>query len=246
VWADVTIKEVISRKAGSQNAKTERTTVVKGLAMWVEARRGNDRQTTVYDAATGRITVMNAGKRRAEIYEAPVVAAAVERKLPSERVTAELAATGRSQEMLGVMCNEYTFVIMAPIGPTSQVLFSLRGSAWIAQDGPGRDEYMAFARAAEKAKFVFGDFESTRAVLALVRGQTELYRRIAALGGMPYAIDLAFKFEGTGAAISLVNKMASGTFFTASTAIGTDPISEEVFAVPAGWKTITKQPGARS
>jgi hypothetical protein len=240
--AEITIKEAVSKKAGSEKVQAERTIFVKGLSMRVDARRGDDRKTTIYDAATGRIILLDPGKRRAEIHDAADVAGGVERKLPSTRVSAELAPTGQSKTMLGVECEEYTFVITAPIGATSEVLFSLRGSAWIARQAAGLEDYLSFARAAEKMQFVFGDFDSTRAVLALVRGQTELYRRIAAIGGVPYAIDLAFKFDGTGIAIAFANKMASGTTYTAATAVDTRPLADDLFTVPEGWKTTIKSP----
>lgn len=238
--ADITIKEAISKKAGEEKVQAERTIFVKGLSMRVDARRGDDLRSTIYDAATGRIILLNPGKRRAEIHDAAEVSTGVERKLPSDRVSAELTPTGQSRELLGVPCEEYTFVVTAPIGAKSDVLFSLRGTVWIAKRAPGVEEYLSFARAAERSQFVFGDFESTRAVLALVRGQTELYRRIAALGGVPYAINLAFKFDGTGMAIAIANKMASGTTYTAATAVDTKPLPDDLFTIPQGWTTTTK------
>jgi len=240
--ADITIKEAISKKAGAEKVQAERTIFVKGLSMRVDARRGDDRESTIYDAAAGRIIVLNPGKRRAEIHDAAEVSSGVERKLPSDRVSSELTPTGQSKELLGVPCEEYTFVVTAPIGATSEVLFSLRGTVWIARQSPGAEEYVSFGRAAEKARFVFGDFESTRAVLALVRGQTELYRRIAAMGGVPYAIDLAFKFDGTGMAIAIANSMASGTTYTAATAVDSKTLADDLFTIPPGWTTTTKSP----
>lgn len=240
--ADVTIKEAVSKKAGAEKIQAERTIFVKGMTMRVDARRGDKSQSTIYDATSGRIIMLDAEKRRAEVHDASAAATDVERKLPSGRVSAELTPTGRAKSLLGVPCEEYTFVVTAPIAADSGVLFSLRGTVWIAKQPPGLEDYLSFARAAHKAQFVFGDFESKAAVLALVRGQTELYRRIAALGGVPYVIDLAFKFDGTGMAIGLANKIASGTTYTAATTVDTQALPDDLFTIPQGWTTTTKSP----
>jgi len=240
--ADVTIKEAVSKKAGAEKVQAERTIFVRGLSMRVDARRGDKSQSTIYDAASGRIILLNPGKRSAEIHDAAATSTDVERKLPSGRVSAELTPTGQAKELMGVLCEEYAFVVTAPIDAKSEVLFSLRGTVWIARQAPGLEDYLSFSRAALKAQFVFGDFESKSAVLALVRGQTELYRRVAALGGVPYAIDLAFKFDGTGMAIGLANKMASGTTYTAATTVDTQALPDDLFTIPQGWTTTTKSP----
>lgn len=238
--ADVTFTESILTRSTGQKVDVRRVISLKGLSMRVEAVGGDERVVTIYDAAAGRIVVLNPGKKQAEVYQADKVAAEVEKKLPSRRVTTELKPTGRSKGMLGVTCEEYEFVIRAPIGATSNTMFSLTGTAWIARTGPGVEDYVTFYKAAEKQQLIFGDFNSSRAVLALTRGQTELYRRIGALGGVPYAIDFAFKFDGTGMAIGLANKMASGTRVTTTTAVQTSPIADETFAIPKGWTTKNK------
>ncbi|MBI1874497.1 MAG: hypothetical protein HYS05_11530 [Acidobacteria bacterium] len=194
--ADVTIREIVLNNAGDTKPEIERSIFVRGLSMRIDASHGTKHQTTIYDAGAGQIIVLDPGKKRAELLPAAQVASAVELKLPSHRVMTELTATGRSKELLGEPCEEYTFVITAPIGPKSQVLFSLRGSAWIARSGPGLEEYLTFARAA----------------------------------------------DGTGAMIAFANKIASGTRYTAATALATDNIPDALFSVPAGWKTRTKTP----
>lgn len=238
--ADVTITETVSTKAAGQSPEIRRVIFIKGSSMRVDGSRGDDRSTTIYDVAAGRIVVMNPGRKQAEIHEMAKVSTAVEQKLPSHRVSSELEPTGRSKELLGVDCEEYTFVITAPIGRDAKTLFSLRGSVWIAKGGAGLQDFLTFNRAAAEQHVVFGDFNSTRAVLALTRGQTELYQRVGALGGMPYAIDMKFKFDGTGATIGLANKMAAGTRVTTTTTVVTTPIPDETFTIPAGWKIKNK------
>lgn len=59
---------------------------------------------------------------------------------------------------------------------------------------------------------------------------------------MPYAIDLRFKFDGTGVMIAFANKIASGTRYTETTAMATEELPDTLFSIPAGWKTVVKKP----
>ena len=237
--ADVTLTQTIATSGGGHRTGQRTVISVKGLAMRVESTMGDERSATIYDVAAGRILRLDPKKREAESYDAAEVTASVEQRLPSERVTAELTATGQSKELLGVSCEAYAFTIKAPIGRDSKILFALTGTVWMAKSGEGVDDYLAFSRAADRSRLVIGDFRAKSATLVLVRGYTELLRRVAALGAVPYAIDMAFKFDGTGKMVALGNKMASGTRVTTTTAVSVAPVSGELLTVPAGWKVKT-------
>jgi hypothetical protein len=75
------------------------------------------------------------------------------------------------------------------------------------------------------------------ATLALSRTDTEFYRPIAALGGMPYAIDMKLSVEGSGLAARLLRNILNGSQIITTTAVDTTPLQEQMFAVPTGWKT---------
>ena len=77
------------------------------------------------------------------------------------------------------------------------MILARSGTAWIARQGAGVAEYVAFFRAARDV-LIAGSINVPKTYLAVDRTETELYRRIAALGGIPYALDMKIEVEGSG------------------------------------------------
>jgi hypothetical protein len=188
----------------------------------------------IYDAATGRIVILDRDKQQAEVHNAASAAAQVEKDLASDLITVDLKPTGRSQQLLGVRCEEYAFMLKAPL--TGNVMLLRSGTAWIAREGPGVDEYVAFFRGAGPV-LVAGSVRTPKTVLAVDRTDTELYRRIAVLGGIPYAMEMKLEVQGTGLAARMLRGSLTWSRTVTTTAVETAAVPEQTFAIPAGWKT---------
>lgn len=73
-------------------------------------------------------------------------------------------------------------------------------------------------------------------LLAVTRAQTELYRALGTLRGIPYVIDMTLKADGHGFLAGMVNKVVSGARTSTVTKVAVAPLSDALFAIPDGWK----------
>ncbi|MFI5184034.1 MAG: hypothetical protein ACHQNV_06530 [Vicinamibacteria bacterium] len=239
--ADVTITETVSQNLAGRSAKFTQVTLIRGSSMRVDASVDDIRSTWVYDAAGGSITRLDPVKREAQVEDAALAAADLEQELGG-RVSTDLSATGRTRMLLAAPCDEYNFLIRMSLGPNATEAVVMQGQAWVAKGGPGLPDYLAFQRSAAERHLVFSDRGGTESgdphlALALARGQTELRRRLADLGGMPYAIRLTIKRQ-QGTLLALVDQRLRGSQSTATMSVTTDAIPGDMLAVLSDSTTV--------
>lgn len=187
----------------------------------------------VYDAALGRLVILDRAKQEAEIYDAAKAAAEVEKNVPGDRITTDLKPTGRTRTLVGVTCHDYAFVIRAPLTDSANVVRS--GTACVANAVPGVEEYVAFFKSADTV-LTAGSIKAPKSVMAADRTDTELYRRIALLGGMPYAFEMKLEVEGSGLMARMLRGSLTWSREVTTTSVSTEPVSEADFSIPAGFK----------
>ena len=239
--AQVVVTESATTTVNGKPTQSQIVYSIKGGLFRAHRNRADDQSPTgkirIYDAAAARLVILDREKKEATIYDAVKAAAEVEKKLPVQRITGELTPTRNTKTLLGVTCEEYAFVLKAPI--TDDVLIVRSGTAWVARQGAGVDDYLAFFRAADTV-LTASSVDTPSAALAIDRTETELYRRVAALGGIPYAIDMKLDVEGRGLTASLMRKAVTASRVVTTTSVETTPIGDELFAIPAGWTTRQK------
>jgi len=233
----VVVKESAITRSSGKTVESQVVYSIKGPTLRVHHGTGATGLVHIYDAAAGRLVILDREKQQADIYDAAKASAEVEKTLPSARITADLKPTGRTRQLLGVPCEEYSFLIKAPL--SGNVILARSGTAWIARQGAGVAEYVAFFRAARDV-LIAGSINVPKTYLAVDRTETELYRRIAALGGIPYALDMKIEVEGSGITASLLRTMVAASRTVTTTVVDTAPLDDQVFAIPAGWRTRNK------
>jgi hypothetical protein len=240
--ADVTITETVSQELAGRSARFTQVTLIRGTSMRVDASVDDARSTWIYDAAASSATRLDAAKREVHAEAAALASTDLPPELAKGRISADVSATGRSRVLLATVCDEYNFLVRMPVGPDAKEAVVLHGQAWVAKSGPGLPDYLAFHRRAAEQHLVFSDRGGSESgdphvARALARGQTELRRRIVALGGMPYAIRLVVKRE-KGTLLALVDRRLRGTQSTATVSVTTDAVPSEMLAVPSGWTNV--------
>lgn len=234
--ADVTIIETTRANIGGRTIDGVRTTYIKGPRMRLESLQGNDAATTIYDTPAGMTIALDAKNKRAELREAAVRNAELERLYPRARVAVTLRTTGAVRALAGASCDEHAFVIRVPMTEDDSLALMMTGSAWMAGDAPGADDYAAFAHAAIERQIVLGFSSNNRILLAITRGQTELYRALGELRGVPYLVDMNLKVDGHGMLAGIVNKVVSGSRTSTVTKVTVAPLADALFEIPEGWK----------
>ena len=144
--ADVVTKSSVTTIARGKTTEGEWVESVQGLRMrghWASPKAPGCRSVgLIHDATGNRVVVLRCDKQEAEVVDAVKAAAEVEKRLPARLVTTTIEPTGRSQDMLGVRCEEFAFSVKAPLN--ENIVLIRRGTAWVAKSGPGVEEYVAF------------------------------------------------------------------------------------------------------
>ncbi len=237
--ADVKITETIANTTAGRKRQGERVTFIKGLKMRVDTVLDGERIVRVYDVSAGKVMFLDAKHREAKVKDFAAIKAAAERKIRTRNVTTSMVPTGHQKEFFGNVCEEHTFAIRVPLSKDAQIALLMTGTAWIARTAPGADEYVRFAKVASERGLELGGDSDNLILVALAHAQTELYRMIGELRGVPFAIDTNIKFE-KGALGALLNKVGSGTRISNVTALSVEPISDHHFTVPDDWRTRMK------
>jgi hypothetical protein len=236
--ADVLITETIAAKAGGRNLPGTRSTYIKGTHMRIDlVLEGQESASTLFDLRENVTIALDAKRKRAEIRSIAERNAKLERLYPRSRTTTTITATGKTQEIAGMPCAEHTFAVRVPMlskddGPA----LTLTGSACTAKDAPGTMDYLDFGRAAIERQVVLGPATDNRVLLALGRAQTDLYRGLTDLGGIPYLVDMKMDVDGSGMVAGLFRKVLTGSRMSTVKMVVAAPIDDATFVVPAGWK----------
>lgn len=234
--ADVLIKETLTTTAGGRVLQATRTIEIKGERMRIAVEQDGQPTVTLFDLPAGVTIALEAAKRRASVTSMAARAAELEKKVPRARVTTTMTVAGAAREIAGVSCQDHRFTIRVPATTDGDQIVVLSGTACVAPAAPGAADYEAFARAAAARDLVIGYASSNKFPLAVTRGRTELYRELAKVRGIPYAIETTSNAEGKGLFNRMLNKLVAATSVSTVTSVTTTPLEDAHFAVPGGWK----------
>jgi hypothetical protein len=237
--ADMTITEHTSGQAGGRKGEGQRITSIKGSKIRIEAKGGNETSVTIYELEAGKKTTLKTKEKEAEVLDFTVQSANAERKVPAQSIQSTIKPTGQHKEILGKNCDEYEFNIRVPVFKDLDVTLVMTGTAYVVKEIPESKDYAEFADQAQKRGLILGLVSDNPAFIALARAQTEVFRLVGQLRGLALTTESNIKFEG-GVGAGILNKTGSGQRTSDVTALNTDPIPDELFAIPPGWKVRTR------
>jgi hypothetical protein len=240
-FADVTLKVTTSSTGGGVANNVPATVYIKGNRMRTDLRVGTRTQTTIFDVDTQRMYVVDSTRKEADVWDMRALAAELSKSVAPPAVSASLTPDGQTKELGGHTAAGYQLAISvsaAPDGSTPlQVTARLAGPVWIVKGAPGAAEYSAFYRAAAEKGFIFNDPRAARAQPGAARAMAEMYRRIAEIGGIPYASDVQITLEGSGPLAAALAKIGNLSMSTVVESVVTGAVADELFAPPAGYVT---------
>lgn len=239
--ADVRIVERSVVTAGDKVVEGQRATYIKGPRMRIEQSQAGRITSIVYDLAAAEIIELDGPARKAEVREMAARHRQLEKEYPAERTAASVGAANGVQTLAGISCSSHPFNVRVPVTKSGEIVLVMTGTACLAAAGIGVDDYRAFAAAAVERQLVIGQATDNAILLAIARGQTELYRALSRAGGLPLSVDLRTEVEGNGMLAGIVRKAATGTRIVTATSIDGSPLEDRLFAVPEGWKRELKK-----
>lgn len=252
--ADVTIVQTttieggMAAMAGPMMPKT--TSRIKGKKSRTDIDAQMVQVTTISDLDARQVILLRPDQKTAQVLTPGSAGAATKNSgTGAPSIDSSITPTGKSQEIDGIKCDEYTFsttLDMSEMNPGATmppeaadmmkgIKMVMKGSMWVAKSVPGAEEFMAFQKAAIASDL--GSLLSGASGMQLP-GMDRMMKAIGSLNGMAYMTEMTMTVEGTGQMAEMMQQMGPMKITTRVTSITTDPIADDVFKVPEGYSVI--------
>lgn len=239
-FADVTVKATVAGKGMGMQGNSQSVTYIKGSKMRNEMTMGDTTRVTIFDLDTQKMYSFDLKKKEADVYDMQKLAADMQKNVQIDDMKASLKANGKTKQIAGQNAAGYDMEVSLPAtmgGPDGmKMTVSLVGPMWIVKGGPGSAEYMAFYKNAVEKGWFFSDPRSAKAQPGQAKAMAEMYRQIAAAGGIAYEQEMNIKMSGDGPMAGMFAKMGNVSMTTTVTSVDTGALAADLFAVPAGYK----------
>lgn len=239
VFADVTIKSSMSGKGMGMSGTTTSTTYIKGNKMRSDTVTGDTVRSVIFDVDAQKMISFDSKKKEALVYDMQKMAGDISKSVDMTGMKATVTPNGRTRQISGRTATGYDAEITVPAmmggrdGMKMTVI--LTGPMWIVKGAPGAAEYMNFYKTAVEKGWFFTDPRAARGQPGQAKAMAEMYRQLAATGGIPYEQEMNIKMSGEGPMAAMMAKMGNLTMTTTVTSVDTAPVAADLFAPPAGY-----------
>ena len=227
--ADLGMTMTMSMNAGGMAINAQMQTRIKALKMRSDVKVMQQDMSVFFDAAGKELLTANHATKEITVTDPAALAG----NLPVSfgEVSVSMKPTGQTKELLGRTCQGYAIDMTVPMTVgTETIVMKMSGTVWIADKGPGVEEYKALTKAASESGFS----TSFMAQGPATKGMVEMQKAMAE-AGIPLSQEFQMTMEGTGQAAAALAQVGNMTMVTTVTALTTDPVADEVFALPAGY-----------
>jgi|SRR5215204_6424357 len=228
-------------------------TKISGARSRTDFDTGDQMATAIIDTESNQMYLLRPTEKTALLYPIEAVATG---QPAGPSADAEVKATGRTRDIEGVSCAEYSVMMKINMAAMAAgagsslppeatamlkgVFLRVTGSTWVAKDAPGVADYAAFQKAAASAAMSALARSSGGGSSPLPAGMERLFTGFPEAAGIPYLTELSTAVEGTGQFVSLLQGMAQMKIVSKVTGVSTEPIAKETFTLPEGY-TVVKQ-----
>ena len=240
LFADVTMKSTVSGKGMGMDRSMDTTTYIKGSKMRSDIVTGDTVRTTIFDTDTQKMISFDSKKKEADVYDMAKLSADIAQNVQVGDMKASVKANGKTKVIGGKTATGYDMEVSVPatMGGAGgmKMTVNLSGPVWIVKGAPGTAEYLAFYKNAIDKNFFFSDPRVAKAQPGQAKAMAEMYKQLAATGGIPYETETNVKMTGEGQMAAMMAKMGNISSTTTVTSIETGTLAADLFAVPAGYK----------
>lgn len=239
-FADVTMKATITGKGMGQSGTMNSTTYIKGNKLRSEVVMGDTTRTTIFDVDAQKMISFDSKSKEADVYDMTRAGADLAKSVQVNDMKASLKPNGQTKTIAGKSATGYLMEITVPAmvggGNGMKMIVNLTGPVWVVKGAPGSAEYLAFYKNAVEKGFFFSDPRSAKAQPGPAKAMAEMYRQLAATGGIAYETEVNVKMTGEGPVAEAMSKMGAISTTTTVTALDTGTLAADLFAAPAGYK----------
>jgi hypothetical protein len=244
VFADVTVKSTVTGKGMGMGGTTEAVTYIKGGKMRNDTTLGDTTRTAIFDMDAQKMYAFDSKKKEVDVYDMQRLTADMSKTVDVGDIKASIKANGQTKAISGKTASGYDMDISVPavMGGKEgmKMTISLAGPMWIVKGAPGTAEYMGFYKNAVEKGWFFTDPRVAKAQPGQAKAMAEMYRQIAAAGGIAYETEMNVKMSGEGPMADVLAKMGNITMTTTVTSVETGALAADLFAIPAGY-TVKEQ-----
>ena len=239
-FADVTVKSTIVGRGMGASGTMPSVTYIKGNKMRNETVMGDTTRVSIFDLDAQKMYTFDLKKKEADVVDMQKLAADISKNVQVGDMKTSLKPNGKTKDIGGKTATGYDSEISVPAMMGGQngmkMTVHVSGPVWIVKNAPGTQEYMAFYKSASEKGWIFGDPRQAQAQPGQAKAMTEMYRQLAATGGMAYEQEMNVKMSGDGPMAGMFAKMGNISSTQTITSIETGALAADLFAVPAGYK----------
>jgi hypothetical protein len=245
-FADLTLIQNLSGKGMGLGGNTVTTTYIKGTKMRTDSVSGDITRTMIFDVDAQKMYMFDSQKKEADVWEMADFGKQVGTAVDASELSASVKSNGQTRQLSGKTAHGYDMSISMPTRMGDEksgmkMTVTLSGPVWVVKDAPGTEDYLRFYKAAADKGWIFGDPRAARGSPGQARAMTEMYRQLAATGGVPYETETSIKMSGEGPMAAMMSKMGGITSTTTVQSAATTAISETLFMPPAEYKLTPKK-----
>jgi hypothetical protein len=238
-FADITMKSTMVGKGMGMGGTMTSTTFIKGAKMRSDTVMGDTTRTTIIDMDTMKMFSFDSKKKEADVYDMARLASDIGQSVQVNDIKASVKANGKTKDVSGKPASGYDMDVSVPATMGGKdgmkMTVNLVGPVWIVKGGAAA-EYMTFYKNAVEKGWFFSDPRSAKAQPGQAKAMGEMYRQLAATGGIPYEQEMNIKISGEGPMAAALAKMGNISMTTTVQSVETGTLAADVFAVPAGYK----------
>jgi hypothetical protein len=239
-FADVTVKSTGSGKGMGMGGSMTQTTYIKGNKMRTDSVMGDTTRTMIFDVDAQRLYSFDSKKKEADAWDMQAFGNNIQASVDTAGMKTSLKPNGQTKQIAGKAATGYDMELSLPAtmggkgGMKMTVMLS--GPIWIVKGAPGTADYINFYKGAVEKGWIFSDPRGAKGNPGQAKAMAEMYRELAATGGIPYEQVMNVKMGGDGPMASMLAKMGNITMTQTVESVETGTLAADLFAPPAGYK----------
>lgn len=239
-FADVTVKSSVTGKGMGMSGTMPSITYIKGNKMRNEITMGDTTRVSIFDLESQKMYVLDVKKKEADVIDMTQMAAQVTKSVQLNEMKSSLKPNGKTKTIAGKSAAGYDMEVTLPAtmggDKNMTMVVNMTGPVWIVKGGAGVQEYLAFYKNAVDKGWFFSDPRAAKAQPGQAKAMAEMYRQMAATGGIPYEQEMNIKITGDGPMAAMFAKMGNISTTTMVESVESGALAADLFAVPAGFK----------
>jgi len=243
--ADLKLTEATTGKGLGMTGNIASTTYIKGLKMRVDTNQGDKVQSMIFDVENQKLYMFDSKKKEADVWDMADFGKQIG-MMDSDGGTSSFKPNGQTKQINGKTATGYDMSIVMPttMGDAKngmKMTVNLSGTTWVVKGAPGSADYAKFYMAAADKGFIFVDPRAAKGQPGQAKARAQMYRQMAATGGVPFETLMNIKMSGEGPMAGLMARAGNIEMNSNTQSAESVQLADDMFAPPAGYKLNPKK-----